>query len=95
MHWQRSPLAHLDQAPDPTLVVHGTADDRVHPEQSLELYTALRIKEVPTELVFYPREPHGLNERAHQLDFVTRVLDWFDRYLAPPNPEDDSPNDGS
>ena len=52
------------------------------PEQSLELYTALRIQQVPTQLVFYPREPHGLNERAHQLDFVRRVLDWFDRHLA-------------
>jgi len=95
LHWQRSPLAHLDQARTPTLIVHGSADDRVHPEQSLELYTALRIKEVPTQLVYYPREPHGLNERAHQLDFVTRVLDWFDRHLAPPKPEEDSPNDGS
>jgi dipeptidyl aminopeptidase/acylaminoacyl peptidase len=84
LHWQRSPLAHLNQARTPTLIVHGTADDRVHPEQSLELYTALRLKEVPTQLVYYPREPHGLNERAHQLDFVTRVLDWFDQYLAPP-----------
>ena len=95
LHWQRSPLAHLDQARTPTLIVHGAADDRVHPEQSLELYTALRIKEVPTQLVFYPREPHGLNERAHQLDFVTRVLDWFDRHLAPPDSEEESPNGGS
>ena len=95
LHWQRSPLAHLEESRTPTLIVHGTADDRVHPEQSLELYTALRIKEVPTQLVFYPREPHGLNERAHQLDFVTRVLDWFDRHLAGAITENDPPGDGS
>ena len=38
-------------------------------------------KGVPTELVFYPRQPHGLVERAHQLDFAKRTIEWFDRYL--------------
>jgi len=82
LHWQRSPLAHLDQARTPTLIVHGEADDRVHPEQSLELYTALRLKQIPTRLVLYPREPHGLDERAHQLDYIERVLDWFRTHVA-------------
>jgi fermentation-respiration switch protein FrsA (DUF1100 family) len=95
LHWERSLLAHLDRPRTPTLIVHGTADDRVHPEQSLELYTALRIKKVPTQLVFYPREPHGLNERTHQLDFVMRVLEWFDRHLAGPASEESQKSDGS
>ncbi len=80
-HWDRSPLRWINQAATPTLVAHGLADERVHPEQSLELYTALRIKGVPTGLVLYPREPHGLLERAHQLDFMGRLLEWFDTYL--------------
>jgi len=86
LHWKRSPLAHINQARTPTLIVHGTADDRVHPEQSLELYTALRIKGVPTTFVEYPREPHGLNERAHRLDFIARVLTWFDQHLRGQQP---------
>ena len=49
-------------------------DDRVHPEQGLELYQALKIKGVDTELVLYPREPHGLTERAHQLDYIERLV---------------------
>jgi len=82
LHWQRSPMAHMKGANTPTLIVHGTADERVHPEQSLELYRALRIKGVPTQLVFYPREPHEFGERAHQLDYAYRALDWFDTHLA-------------
>jgi dipeptidyl aminopeptidase/acylaminoacyl peptidase len=58
----------------------------VHPGQSIELYTALRIKGVPTDLVLYPREPHGLLEREHQLDFMRRILDWFDIYLKGTSP---------
>jgi dipeptidyl aminopeptidase/acylaminoacyl peptidase len=79
--WDRSPIAHLANARTPTLVGHGLVDDRVHPEQSIELYNALRIQGVPVELVLYPREPHGLRERAHQLDYMRRIVDWMGRYL--------------
>jgi dipeptidyl aminopeptidase/acylaminoacyl peptidase len=81
LSWDRSPLAHVNQAATATLVGHGLADTRVDPGQSVELYTALRIKGVPSDLLLYPREPHGLTERAHQLDFMRRTLAWFDRYL--------------
>lgn len=79
--WDRSPVAHLENARTPTLIGHGLADDRVHPEQSIQLYNALRLNEVPVELVLYPREPHGLRERAHQLDYMRRIITWMDRYL--------------
>lgn len=81
LSWDRSPLAHVNNARTPTLIVHGLADERVHPAQSMELYQALRLKGVPTDLVLYPREPHGLTERAHQIDFMNRVLEWLDRYV--------------
>ena len=82
LHWERSPLAHLERARTPTLILHGANDERVHPEQSLELYTALRLRGVPTQYVLYPREPHGIRERAHQLDTIERIRSWFRTYLA-------------
>ena len=81
LHWDRSPLAHINKAKTPTLIIHGMKDDRVHPEQGLELYQALKIKGVDTELVFYPREPHGLTERAHQLDYIERLVGWYNKYV--------------
>jgi dipeptidyl aminopeptidase/acylaminoacyl peptidase len=36
---------------------------------------------VRTEIVLYPREGHGLGERAHQLDFAQRFVDWFDEHV--------------
>jgi dipeptidyl aminopeptidase/acylaminoacyl peptidase len=80
-YWERSPLRYIDRANTPTLIIHGAADPRVPPTQSLELYTALKWKGVPVEYVVYPREGHGLRERAHQEDFMTRVLAFFDRYV--------------
>ena len=79
LHWDRSPLAHINKAKTPTLVIHGMKDNRVHPEQGLELYQALKIKGVDTELVLYPREPHGLTERAHQLDYIERLVGWYNK----------------
>lgn len=81
LHWERSPLYYIDDANTPTLVIHGARDERVDPEQGMELYQALRIKGVPTQLVLYPREPHGLGERAHRLDYMQRLLSWFDQYV--------------
>jgi dipeptidyl aminopeptidase/acylaminoacyl peptidase len=76
--WDRSPMAHVDKSKTATLIVHGGDDTRVPPGQANELYRALRHKKVKTEVVYYPREGHGLGERAHQLDFAQRWLDWFD-----------------
>lgn len=80
-YWDRSPLAFINQANTPTLVATGMADERVHPAQALEFHQALRLKGVPTELVLYPRQPHGLRDRAHQVDFMERLGRWFDTYL--------------
>jgi dipeptidyl aminopeptidase/acylaminoacyl peptidase len=80
-YWERSPLKYIDRAKTPTLIVHGAADPRVPPGQSLELYTALKWKGVPVEYVSYPREGHGLAERAHQEDFMKRVLEFFQKHL--------------
>ena len=81
--WKRSPMAHTKGSTTATLLVHGLDDTRVPPEQAKQLYRALKHAGTPTQVVFYPREGHGLSEREHQLDFVQRFLAWFDRHLQP------------
>lgn len=79
--WERSPMAHTKDSQTASLIVHGLADTRVPPSQSTELYRALKHAGAPVELVMYPREPHGLRENVHQLDFVERFVGWFNRYV--------------
>lgn len=79
--WERSPLAHVAKSKTPALVVHGLADARVPPGQALEIYRGLKHHGVETQLVQYPREPHGLVENVHSLDFINRWLTWFDRHV--------------
>jgi dipeptidyl aminopeptidase/acylaminoacyl peptidase len=82
--WERSPLAHITPGSTPMIIGHGLVDERVHPEQMIQLHQLLRLQGVPSELVLYPREPHGLLERQHQMDYMNRILRAFDHYVRPP-----------
>jgi dipeptidyl aminopeptidase/acylaminoacyl peptidase len=77
----RSPLFRLDKPTTPTLIVHGELDRCTPLGQGQEFYSALLERSVPAELVVYPREGHGFQERAHRLDKARRVTAWFDRYV--------------
>jgi dipeptidyl aminopeptidase/acylaminoacyl peptidase len=81
-----SPIAHIDKARTPTLILQGEKDLRVPKPQSDELYAALRWKRVPVEYVVYPREKHGFRERWHRIDTTQRLLDWMDRHLRSQDP---------
>jgi dipeptidyl aminopeptidase/acylaminoacyl peptidase len=76
-----SAMTYIKQAKTPTLILHGGADTRVPPGQAQELYMGLRKNNVPVELVFYPREPHGLQEPRHRLDKMRREYAWFSKYV--------------
>ncbi len=75
--WGRSPLAHLNNANTPTLIVHGENDLRVPIGQSFELYNGLKLRNIPTEMVVYKRQFHGIREWAAQVDYMERSLQWY------------------
>lgn len=79
--WDRSPLAYINNAKTPMLIVHGGADTRVPITQSEEMYTALRLKKIPVQMVVYKRQPHGILEREAKIDFMNRTLGWFKEYI--------------
>jgi len=77
-----SPLAHIGNAKTPTLILHGEADVRVPTSQGYEMYNALKRLGVPTEMVVYPRTPHGPQEPKFVLDIMHRHIDWVAKYLG-------------
>jgi dipeptidyl aminopeptidase/acylaminoacyl peptidase len=78
---RRSAMFHVKGVTTPTLIQHGEADLRVPVSQGYELYNALKRQGVPTRMVVYPRQPHGIQEPRLQLDAMTRNLEWFDRFV--------------
>ena len=81
-----SPFVHLKNAKTPTLVLQGDADTVDPLGQSQELYRGLKRYGVETELVVYPREPHGFHEEKHLVDRLNRILAWYDKYLKAEKP---------
>jgi dipeptidyl aminopeptidase/acylaminoacyl peptidase len=76
-----SPFLHLKDAKTPTLVLQGDADPVDPLGQSQELYRGLKRYGSESEMVVYPREPHGFHEEKHLLDRLNRILAWYDKYL--------------
>jgi dipeptidyl aminopeptidase/acylaminoacyl peptidase len=76
-----SAMMSIKKAKTPTLILHGQVDTRVPIGQAQELYMGLKKNDVPVELVFFPREPHGLQEPRHAVDKIRRELAYFSRYV--------------
>lgn len=81
MYWEGSALKRIVDCKTPTLVIHGDADERVHPLQGREMFRALTRLGIDTEFVRYPRQGHTIKERNYQIDLLTRLGDWFEKYL--------------
>jgi len=76
-----SPFVFLKDAKTPTLILQGDADTVDPLGQSQELYRGLKRYGVETELVVYPREPHGIHEEKHLLDRLNRIVAWYQSHL--------------
>jgi dipeptidyl aminopeptidase/acylaminoacyl peptidase len=85
---ERSPVFHAGNSRTPTLILHGDADPRVHPSQSLELYRHLKLRShAPVRLVLYPGEGHGNSRAAARHDYILRLMRWMEHYLTGPGGE--------
>ncbi|KAG2171661.1 hypothetical protein INT43_008041 [Umbelopsis isabellina] len=76
-----SPLTYMTNPKTPTLILHGREDVRVPHSQATMFYRAMKAHKATAKLVTYPREPHGPQERLHQMDILKRVIDWFEKYV--------------
>jgi dipeptidyl aminopeptidase/acylaminoacyl peptidase len=79
---RRSPVFHAHGVKTPTLIIHGEEDLCTPLPQATEFYNALVEAGCEVELVVYPREGHGWNEREHQIDSWNRIRDWLAGYLG-------------
>jgi dipeptidyl aminopeptidase/acylaminoacyl peptidase len=76
-----SAITFADSITTPTLILHGEQDQCVPVNQAYAFHRALFERQIPTELVVYPREGHGPAERAHLRDMDERIVRWLTTYL--------------
>ena len=75
------PFFHVDKIKTPTLFMASQKDFNVPSVGAEQMYQALRSIGIPTELVIYPGQYHGITVPSYMKDRFTRYLDWFGKYL--------------
>jgi dipeptidyl aminopeptidase/acylaminoacyl peptidase len=65
----------------PLLIEVGDADGTVYWHQGVELYNAARRAKKDVVLLVYGGEDHGLRQKANQVDYHRRIMEWFGHYL--------------
>jgi len=73
-----SPINFADQLKGKFLLIHGMADDNVHPQNTYDFITALVAADKDFELMLYPNSNHGIytgkNTRFHLYEKMTDFL---------------------
>jgi len=79
--YKRSAIKWADKFPKdvPILMLHGNADWRVKPEQSLNLALEFEKYRIPYRLIMFEGGDHGISE--HKKEVNEQVIDWFEKYL--------------
>jgi dipeptidyl aminopeptidase/acylaminoacyl peptidase len=76
-----SPLKYIRDERAPLLVLQGERDIRVPIEEAQQVVAILKKEGRTVDAVYYPEEGHGFIKREHQIDELTRSIEWFEHYL--------------
>ena len=80
------PFFHADRITTPTLFLCGEDDFNMPIVGSEQMYQALRSLGVPTQLVIYPGQHHGIRKPSYVRDRLERYLAWYDKYAKAGKP---------
>jgi dipeptidyl-peptidase 4 len=75
---QNSPINHVDKLKGDYLLIHGSGDDNVHYQNTMEMINALVDANKQFELMIYPNRNHGIhggNTRLHLYELMTDFLE--------------------
>jgi acylaminoacyl-peptidase len=80
----KSPIRYVHNVTTPTLIIHSENDYRCPMEQAEQFFTALKYRNVPTELIRFPNEHHSLlriGKPKHREERLNHTIRWFKTYL--------------
>lgn len=75
------PFFKADRIKTPTLFLCGQDDFNVPLIHSEQMYQALRSQGVPTQLVIYPGQYHGIDKPSYVRDRLERYVAWYNKYV--------------
>lgn len=76
-----SPTNFVKQIKGRFLLIHGSADDNVHMQNSMELADALVKNNIPFDFMIYPNKNHGIGGGLTRLHIYTKMLKFVKENL--------------
>lgn len=73
---ENSPVYFADRLKGNYLLVHGLADDNVHPQNSIEMVNALVRHRKAFDMYFYPNKNHGIGGADARMHLFARMTDF-------------------
>lgn len=80
-HVRNSPIHKIHEMDTPLLMAFGDKDGVVDWDQGTEFYNFARRAGKQMVLLVYEGEDHGFRQKANQIDYHQRILEWFGHYL--------------
>ncbi len=81
LYVDRSPLYNADKIKSSMLFLHGTDDTNVPYNNSVQMYTALKLLGQDVAMVSIKGENHGIMKPSHRLLWHNATMAWFARCL--------------
>lgn len=72
-----SPIHFVDKLRGPYLLIHGSADDNVHLQNTMEMITALVEADKQFDLFIYPNKNHGIYGGNTRYHLYTQMTDFI------------------
>ena len=79
--YANSPHKAVDKWDTPILIITGERDYRIPYTQSLQAFTAARVRGIPARLVSFENEAHQVFKPQNSLVWNREFFGWLDKYL--------------
>jgi dipeptidyl-peptidase-4 len=78
---ENSPVNHVKLIKGKFLLIHGSADDNVHMQNSMEMARALVANNIPFDFMIYPNKNHGISGGFTRYHIFNKMLSFVKENL--------------
>ena len=86
-----APLTHAEGLEGELLIIHGTADDNVHPQNTLKMVSELEQAGKQFDMRLYPGQRHGVRGRVLSVNLYEMMTAFLHRTLLETAPQPAAP----
>lgn len=76
-----SPVNHVKKIRGKFLIIHGSADDNVHMQNTMEMANAMIVQNIPFDMMLYPNKNHGISGGLTRLHIYSKIFEFVKKNI--------------